>query len=346
MSSTRSDPSGVRIEVRTDLGDLSGDWDRLVDSQPIPSPFLKSWWISNAGTDNLALVCVFRSNTLVGGAAFESGSWGPAILGIERLRTVGSELLAPDHLDLISTKEDRGDVTRAVLAYLFRKGNRLIDLNGLRADGSLAAALSDAVTEVLDAPFALLPSTFDTYLAARPGKLRSTIKRRGKQLGTSGAKAVVVDPQDLDRAVGVFMELHDTRWADESGFLSAMDRFTAVLADGMAQGEIRMTELRLDSGETIAIEIDFEVAQRLSFYQSGRRTDHEWRACGTVLRAAIIESAMSRGVTEYDMLRGDENYKADWATDRRQLTNHRLPVGLRARAVLAALSRAPWLRRP
>ncbi|MCB1255940.1 MAG: GNAT family N-acetyltransferase [Microthrixaceae bacterium] len=346
MNSTGSDPSGVRVEVLTDLGDLSGEWDRLVDSQPIPSPFLKSWWISNAGTDNLTIVCVFRSDRLVGGAAFESGSWGPAVLGIERVRTVGSELLAPDHLDLISTAQDRSDVTRAVLAYLLRKGNRLIDLNGLRADGSLAAALDDAVTEVFDAPFAFLPSAFDTYLAARPGKLRSTIKRRGKQLGATGAKVEVVEPEDLNRAVQVFSELHDTRWADESGFLSAMDRFRAVLADGVTKGEVRITELRLDSGETIAIEIDFEVAQRLSFYQSGRRTDHEWRACGTVLRSAIIESAISRGVTEYDMLRGDENYKADWATDHRQLTNHRLPVGLRSRVVFAALSRAPWLRRP
>ena len=92
----------------------------------------------------------------------------------------------------------------------------------------------------------------------------------------------------------------------------------------------------------MAIEVDFEVAGRLSFYQSGRRTDHDWRGCGTVLRSAIIEAAVGRGIREYDLLRGEEDYKAEWATARRQLSDCRLPVGPGAKALAFVLSRAPW----
>lgn len=342
MTSTNSGPSAVQTMVVTELGVHREAWDALVDAQRLPSPFLKSWWIENAAAGTTAIVLVTREGTLVGGAAFEVTSWGPERLGIEKVTVVGGELLAADHIDLISTAADRAAVTRAVLGYLLRRGNRLLDLQGLATDGTLARALSDAEYNRHEAPYAPLPERYDEYLAARPGKVRSTIKRRGKQLATAGARVVPVDPGDLDRVIEVFAELHDTRWADESGFLAALERFTAVVRAGVARGEVLLTELRLDSGPTVAIEVDFEVAGRLSFYQSGRRTDHDWRGCGTVLRSAIIEAAVGRGIREYDLLRGEEDYKAEWATARRQLSDCRLPVGPGAKALAFVLSRAPW----
>lgn len=329
------DSASIRTEVRPSLGDLSGEWDSLVDVQALPSPFLKSWWVDNAHSSGLAIVCVFRDEQLVGGAAFETGSWGPRALRVEKVTTVGAGLLAPDHLDLIYRPEDRRLVTAKVLGYLLRPGNRLIQLEGLRADGVLAALFEDATIETFKAPYASLPGDFDEYLGGRPGRVRSTIKRRSKTLATEGAKFRRIPSAEVEDALHSLEELHDERWGEGSGFLDAFDRFSRAIRAGIDVGGVAIHDLRLHSGATIAIEVDFLGPGRVSFYQAGRRTDHEWRGAGSVLRAKIISACIEQGAREYDMLRGDENYKAEWATSHRMISDHRFAVGLRAKALLA-----------
>jgi CelD/BcsL family acetyltransferase involved in cellulose biosynthesis len=63
----------------------------------------------------------------------------------------------------------------------------------------------------------------------------------------------------------------------------------------------------------------FEVAGRVSLYQSARLTDRRWRDATTVLLAAIIDDACARGRTEVDFLRGDEPYKGRFAPNHRDM---------------------------
>lgn len=336
MDSADPDELDVRMEIRPDLADLSTKWDSLVDLQPIPSPFLRSWWISNATGDTPVILCVFRGTELIGGAAFEVDQWGPDVLRMEKVRMAGGGLLAPDHLDLITAPGEHRTVSRHVLTWLLRPGNRLIDLDGLTADGFLASMFRDELVETSEAPLVELPRDNAEYVAGRPGKVRSTIKRRTKQLVAAGVTFSTAERSDLDRAITSFSTLHDLRWAELSGFLDAFERFSNVLRAASDRDEVLINELRTDSGETIAVEVDFRIGKRLFFYQAGRRTEHEWRGSGTVLRARIIERAIDDGMVEYDMLRGDEPYKAEWATTARKLSHHQLAVGSRAKLALVA----------
>lgn len=359
MNATGSTTPLPRTEIRDRIGELADRWDALVETQRIPSPFLMSWWIDNACIGRLAVVAVFRGDELVGGAAFESAPWGPGILSMEKVTVAGGGLLAPDHIDIISTPADRDHVAHEVLAWLLRPGHRVIELDGLTADGTLAAMFHDELVETFDAPYAVLPSDHDDYVKSRPGKVRSTIKRRSKHLTAEGvgfSSADLSDPADLERALTAFSELHDMRWAERSGFLEAFERFRTALIAAADHGDVSINELRLESGQTIAVEIDFRIGDRLYFYQAGRRTEREWRGSGTVLRARVIETAIADGVREYDMLRGDEPYKDEWATDKRFLSTHLSTVGTRARTALGLRSarsrirelsdRAPWRSRP
>jgi hypothetical protein len=63
----------------------------------------------------------------------------------------------------------------------------------------------------------------------------------------------------------------------------------------------------------------FEVAGRVSLYQSGRLTDRRWRDATTVLLAAIIDDACARDFSEVDFLRGDEPYKGRFAANHREI---------------------------
>jgi hypothetical protein len=64
----------------------------------------------------------------------------------------------------------------------------------------------------------------------------------------------------------------------------------------------------------------FEVAGRVSLYQSARLTDRRWRDATTVLLAAIIDDACARGFNEVDFLRGDEPYKGRFTPNHREMS--------------------------
>ena len=352
----------LRLELRTRLESLGPEWDRLVSTSELPSPFLKSWWVDHAAGGEAAILCCFEGSRLVGGAAFELDHVRRGPVRTERVRCVGQGELAPDHLDLIAAPGHESDVLELVLGWLRRPGSRLVDLDGLAATGSLAQALVANELDRIGAPYTPLPSTGEEYLASRPGQLRSTITRARKRFAKEGVQLRRVEIDDIERALDQLAALHDERWSEESDFLRAWDRCRAAAVAGAALHEVVIHELVSSDGEVVATELDLRCGPRLAFYQAGRRIEHEWRGCGSVLRAGLVDRACAEGLDEYDLLRGDERYKADWAGERRELVHCRVGVGvigrsfdgaerLRRRAtpgidrIRVELSPAPWRRR-
>ena len=342
----------MRVLVESELGAWSGAWADLVRGQALPTPFLLPWWVEAAGGRPALVLCV-EDGTLVGGAAFEVDRVGRGPVAVERVRSLGQGELAPDHLDVVAAPGRAAEVVERVLGWLHRPGSRVVDLDGLAADGVLATALAEHVIERVAAPFATLPPDVDDYLARLPGRLRSTVTRTRKRLdkaGGAGPPGAPHQPQPgprapgrpHDRALDALADLHDHRWAEESGFLGAWSRFRSAARAGMADGVVVVHEVADADGAVVATELDLVVAGRVAFYQAGRSTDRDWRGAGSVLRAAIIAEAVAAGDREYDLLRGDEDYKADWADARRELVRVRLGVGPLGRPVAAGA--AAWRR--
>ena len=92
----------------------------------------------------------------------------------------------------------------------------------------------------------------------------------------------------------------------------------AGCAGGSAADEVVVHELGSDD-LVVATVMAFEVAGRVSLYQSARLTDPRWRDATTVLLAAIIDDACARGFTEVDFLRGEESYKRRFTPDHREM---------------------------
>lgn len=339
----------IRLELRPRLGSIAASWDELSDRQALPSPFLRSWWIDHVAGGTPAVLCCFDGADLVGGAAFELDRVGRGALSVERVRSLGQGVLAPDHLDLLAEPGREAEVEQAVVGWLRRPGSRLVDLDGLAATGRLARAFSAGELERVGAPYAALPTTGAEYLAARPGKVRSTITRTRKRFDREGVVLHRVGGDEVDAALDALAELHDQRWSEASEFLHAWDRCRAAAVEGAARGDVLLHVLRTTEGEVVAIELDLRAGDRLAFYQAGRRIEREWRGCGSVLRAGLIDRACEEGLVEYDLLRGDESYKADWADGRRELVRCRVGVGPLGRAVDAAarahVRTEPQLRR-
>jgi CelD/BcsL family acetyltransferase involved in cellulose biosynthesis len=92
----------------------------------------------------------------------------------------------------------------------------------------------------------------------------------------------------------------------------------AGCAGAAAADEVVVHELVRDD-LVVATVTAFEVAGRVSLYQSARHTDPRWRDATTVLLAAIIDDACGRGLREVDFLRGEEPYKERFAPERREI---------------------------
>ncbi|HMT60814.1 MAG TPA: GNAT family N-acetyltransferase, partial [Microthrixaceae bacterium] len=247
--------------------------------------------------------------------------------------------------------------------------SRVLDFRGVDPDALLVGP-PRGVGEIVAigvAPFTRLPADAAAYLAERPGRFRSTVTRGERRLAREGVTVRLVDGNDHDaveRALDALHRLHDGRWGDTSEFLDEWTSVAAALRRGAAAGAVRFGELvvagsdaadpdaadsdaaggegsaggeRSATGETIAVEVDLVVGSRAAFYQAGRLTDHRWRASGSVLRMALVRSAIESGATEYDLLRGGEAYKADWARGSRPVMRIRRGVGPLGAAMVTAL---------
>ena len=300
-----------------DVPDLSGwaaQWDQLVDSSPLPSPFLRSWWLTGAGGPGRHFLLVIDGAHLLGGLAVEQRH--PML----SVRMMGSGPLCPDHLDLLAAPGHEAAVVSLLRDWLCRPGGRLLDLQGIRAGSRLIEALPGRVRRqpMAVAPFTPLPGSATAYRATLHAQFRKNLRVSAKRLAAEGMTHQAIRGQAVFARLEILRELHQSQWGGRSNFLPVFDRFAAGFAGGCAADEVAVHELGNDD-LVVATVTAFEVADRVSLYQSARLTDRRWRDATTVLLAAIIDDACTRGFSEVDFLRGDEPYKGRFAPDHRQM---------------------------
>lgn len=296
------------------LGGWAGQWDQLVDSSPLPSPFLRSWWLTGAGGAGRHFLLIVEGAHLLGGLAVEKHH--PML----SVRMMGDGSLCPDHLDLLAAPGHEAVVASLLRDWLCRPGARLLDFRGIRAGSQLVEALPGRVHRELMAvaPFARLPDSPEAYRAALPAQFRKNLRVSAKRLAAEGVAHQAIRGPAVTQRLDILRELHESQWGRRSDFLPVVDRFVSGFAAGCAADEVVVHELRQQE-LVVATVTAFEVAGRVSLYQSGRLTDRRWRDATTVLLGAIIDDACTRGFGEVDFLRGDEPYKRRFTRDHREI---------------------------
>jgi CelD/BcsL family acetyltransferase involved in cellulose biosynthesis len=120
----------------------------------------------------------------------------------------------------------------------------------------------------------------------------------------------------------------------------------AVLPRLLEEGALELAWL-VARGEPVAAQYNLVWADKVYFYQCGRRPDLPAGVRpGTVLLSELIRGAIEAGRREFDFLNGDAPYKRQFAAAARPVVGVRAArPGWRERA-LAALNRGKrWLRR-
>jgi len=172
------------------------------------------------------------------------------------------------------------------------------------------------------------------YLAARPGALRETIRRRLGQAERDPRCRLEAPVSEAGLAAGIaaYEEVYARSWKEAEPF----PRFSAALMrTAAAAGVLRLGLLWLD-GRPVAAQYWVVAGGTATVLKLAHDEAARARSPGTVLTAAMIRHLLDRErVAELDFGRGDDAYKALWAGRRRQrigvlLVDPRRPAGLAA----------------
>lgn len=309
---------------------LSEAWSSLLQESISVVPFLhpgylQTWWQSLGGgewpaeTSQLALITAQLNGQLIGIAPLFIGQkpgQKPA------LHFIGAVEVS-DYLDFIVRPAHLEEFLQGLLQFIQSQPclkNLPLDLENLVEDSPSLRVLENLAaklgwnfdkTVLQPSPYIPLSTDFESYLAGLDKKQRHEIRRKLRNASTGHETDwyFVEDPHKLAAELIAFTDMMRNE-ADKDSFLKPeMERFIHDAAKRFFElGILKLAFLTID-GEKAAAFLSFTCCERLLVYNSSRAD--EWMALspGWVLLARQIEWAISAGLKEVDMMRGDEGYK-------------------------------------
>jgi CelD/BcsL family acetyltransferase involved in cellulose biosynthesis len=319
---------------------LEGEWNGLLrrsraDCLFLTWEWLHTWWTHLAEDRRLAVLLVRREGELVGIAPFARRArrllgW----LGAPCLELLGTGSVGSDYLDVIAGRDEEAEVASALADHLDAHEG-MLDLRQLRAaEASLAglqALLGGRGWAARSSQTAVCPyidlrgHTWDSYLGSLGREHRYGYRRKLRALEKRYALRFerVTNEAERRQALLALVSLHQRRWDTRGGsdglHTAALVAFHEELSRiALERGWLRLFILRLD-GRPAAALYGFRYGEVFYFYQSGFDPRDSKEGVGVVCMGLAIESAITEGVREYDLLHGDEAYKFHWAAEVRKL---------------------------
>lgn len=357
MNATHGAPGLSIVEHRdaARLGALKEEWRELFDAAQAPSPFLSWEWLHTfhrcfaARRPVWILEARDRAARLAGLLVLSAR---PGLVGERRYSFLGNGVTGADGLDVLARPELAFEARTAIAHALAASVSAwdVLDLEDLPCGSPTIAALRAAMTArgarthaergFVCPGFAVL-GTFEEHLARV--RRRETYGRRVRWLERQPGYRIEVAaaPDEAASAMEDFLRLHRLRWQIEGGSAGippgVVEDFHREVAPLLAaRGWLRVYRLFVGH-DAIAAVYGLEVGRRFFYYQSGYDPAWSARSPGVVLVGRTVEDAYTRGLTDYDFLRGTEAYKMDWAWDRRETCSLRLHApSLRASTAAAA----------
>jgi hypothetical protein len=168
----------------------------------------------------------------------------------------------------------------------------------------------------------VLHDSFEEYLRTRPGQLRSTVSRKDKKLRAAASVEcrIVSDASEVDAALDRYESVYAKSWKVDEPH---KDFIRAVCRRFASEGWLRLGLLDVD-GSTAAAQIWFCYRGTTSIFKLAYDPAFNEYSAGTLLTARLMRGAIEQDkVSVVDFLSGDDAYKSDWMTHRRQRVGFR-----------------------
>lgn len=303
------------------------EWNNLLKGSVSDTPFLRyeyqrAWWEHRGGGEwnqaELVLVTAREDEKLIGIAPLFISEYDeqPALL------LIGSIEIS-DYLDLIVRMDDHARFMIGLLDFLASSlpdNWRSLDWYNLPDSSPTLAALKVESTQrgwthheemYRPTPRIALNGDFEEYLSRVEKKQRHEIRRKMRRAEESGrgVRWFISDMADPEAEIDAFLGLmeHDQ---GKAGFLHEPMRLQmrAIIRAAHENGWLWLAFLEAD-GQRIAAALNFDYNNKLWGYNAGVNRAFMELSPGWVLLSHILQWCCENKRTEFDFMRGDEEYK-------------------------------------
>ncbi len=154
------------------------------------------------------------------------------------------------------------------------------------------------------------------YFAARPGNLRSTLKRQAARLAKSATATYrMFAGQDVDEAIALYEAVYARSWKEPEPFPTFA---AALIRTCAALGCLRLGVLLID-GAPAAAQIWIVWRGKATIFKLAHDERFTTLSPGSLLMRHMMEHVLGEGeIREVDFGRGDDAYKRLWLPKRRE----------------------------
>lgn len=158
--------------------------------------------------------------------------------------------------------------------------------------------------------------TWADYLAARSSMMRNTIKRMSKKFASDGGTLQIVSlSAELPAAIAAYEQVYAKSWKEPEPFPLFSPGLIAACA---SKGWLRLG-LAWINGQPVAAHLWIVSGGRAEIYKLAYDEEFKRYSPGTLLTALLMEHVIEQDkVSEVDYLIGDDPYKANWMSHRRE----------------------------
>ena len=357
-----------RFDNLNDLQPYRDAWDRLADGVVFRGwTWLSTWWrhYGEGCTErSLEVFIAFDGDDASTDAvrtilpAYVESTWTQGRV----LRLLGDGEVCSDHLGLLAPESAHADACASIARAIAEDQNwELLEFSAIDETDVLTQRLLDELAECdcmisrtpTDRCWAIeLSATWDEFLAMQSKSHRKQLRQMERRVLESPRAAWrLVEASDaFGDAWSTLVDLHQRRRQSlgEPGCF-ASPTWAAyhwdVAQQLLGQGRLRLSTLQLD-GRPIAAEYHFSANGTTWAYQGGVDPTRLSDEPGQLSTIRTIQHAIAEGCTRFDLLRGDEPYKAHWrATPTQTYQLAAVPNRLWPRLRHSAYSGAKNLRR-
>ena len=332
--------STKKVSTQNKFSKLKGDWTTLLKKSKSDTVFLTwewmyTWWECFKENKQLFVLTVYDENKNLVGIAplcMDKKKIG-SITVLHYLRFLGTMPISSDHLDFILYQDRERDVLETIVEYLLKENTWDLCLLSNIPTSSLTGKLLKEIMEQRPfqseisqvCPYIPLPTRIEEFHASLSGNTRNTIKRRRRNLQKKYNSLEFVtweNPDDIDNAMERLFKLHQKRWmvVKHKGNLARnkVRKFHKKIARIFLNSDmLRLYFLRVQ-GKDVAALYTFKYNNKLFYYQGGWDPELSGDNVGSILTILVIENAINNGYSEYDFLRGTEDYKTRLTNKKRE----------------------------
>lgn len=305
------------------------NWDQLPDSANAlfaqgeeDSIFFSRPWFENLSSalddgQAMLLACVMNGNKMM------------AILPL--IKCGGNNFISlkhryTSHYSVLLADEDQQQVLTCLVQGLERLPLRSLllepvadndsRLSGLQRGMEMAGYHCERLFRLYNWIYYVQGQSYEEYMAARPARLRNTISRKTRKLDREhGFEIRLFTGIDVPQAMSDYYAVYTASWKANEQYADFLD---GIVAGFSRPGWSRLAVLYV-KGRPVAAQLWFVLRGKASIFRLAY--DEAWKqySPGSIVTSFLMEYAIDTDkVEEIDFLTGNDAYKQDWMSDRRE----------------------------